>query len=290
MKIWTILAASTLALATAAPAFALEFGYTVATDNFLYQINLTTGVATRVGASQIALAQVEGMAFLSPGVLIGIGGNNPQASRQIWNLSTPPGSFRSQTTLASDNDAGLASNNGQVFVTLGFLGDSMIFEVDANNGGNMQSEIINANSNDLYTDSLAINSSGQAFIVDPIDTDALYQLDLGGVSFGTATLIGTGLGLGDIATQSGLDFTAAGVLYMLLSDGASSQLYTVNTTTGIASAPIQVLFNSQVLGSFGGFAIGDVNAVAAVVVPEPATMMMGMLGAFALTVLRRERR
>lgn len=287
VKIWKTLAASTLALATATPAFALEFGYSVATDNFLYEINLTTGVATRVGAAQVALAQVEGMAFLSPGVLIGIGGNNPQASRQIWNLSTPPGSFLSQTTLASDNDAGLASHNGQVFVTLGFNFTSMIFEVDANNGSNLQSEIITANQGDLYADSLAINSSGQAFIVDPIDTDALYQLDLGGVSFGAATLIGTDLGLGDIAAQSGLDFTSTGVLHMLLSDGG---LYTLSTTTGLATAIATVTFNNNPLTFLGGFAIGDVNAVAAVVVPEPATMTLAMLGLTALTLLRRERR
>lgn len=285
MKTWTILAASTLALATAAPAFALEFGYTVATDNFLYEINLTTGVATRVTATQVALAQVEGLAFLSPGVLIGIGGS-AQQQRQIWNLATPPGSFMSQTNHSTENDAGLAAYQGTAFTVQGFLTDSNYFSVNPNTGANILSASVALGGGGLYTDSMGINAAGDAFIVDPIDTDSLYRIDR---TTAVATLVGS-LSLGDIAAQSGLDFTSAGILHLLLSDGATSQLYSLNTTTGAASAPIEVLFGGNSLGSLGGFAIGDVNAVAAVVVPEPTTMTLAMLGLTALTVLRRERR
>lgn len=284
MKICKTLAAASLTLATTAPTFAVDFGYTVATDNFLYEINLTTGVATRVTATQVALAQVEGLAFLSPGVLIGIGGSAQQ--RQIWNLATPPGSFMSQTNHSTENDAGLAAYQGTAFTVQGFLTDSNYFSVNPNTGANILSTSVALGGGGLYADSMGINAAGDAFIVDPIDTDSLYRIDR---TTAVATLVGS-LSLGDIAAQSGLDFTSAGILHLLLSDGATSQLYSLNTTTGAASAPIEVLFGGNSLGSLGGFAIGDVNAVAAVVVPEPTTMTLAMLGLTALTVLRRERR
>lgn len=282
MKFKTLAAAS-LALATAAPAFAVDFGYTVATDNFLYEINLTTGIATRVGLVAVGLGQVEGLAFVSPGVLIGIGLETPQSPfAQIWNLSSPPGSVIVQTTVAAGDENGLAAYQGQAYPVTSTLFQNTLFSVDLNTALTGLNEPIDFGFDDLFIDGLAINSAGTIYGSDPVTQDSLFTIALDG----TATVVGN-FGLGDLQTNSGLDFNSQQVLYMLLANG---NLYTVSTADGVASAAIPVTFNGNPLFNLGGFAIGDINAAAVVSVPEPTTVTLGLLGLTALTLLRRERR
>lgn len=269
---------------------ALEFGYSAGTNNRLYQINLSNGQATDLG--DIGLLHAEGMAF-NGATLLGVGGEpDPQTAfpQQLWNLSTPPGSFIGNTAITTDDDSGLAAHNGQLWAVQGNIFGSQIVQLNPATGSTIQTALITTGQSDPYLDSLAIDSSGNAFAVDAIFSNplgALYSIDLTG-TLGTAALIGS-LGIADpvvpqnpLSAQSGLDFDSNDTLYLLLSDG---RLYTIDTTTGNGTFVANVEDNGNPLTFHGGFAIGDFDAAA--VIPEPATMMMVIVGAGMMITRRR---
>lgn len=103
-----------------------------------------------------------------------------------------------------------------------------------------------------------------------IDTvnNALVQHTVG-PQFNTVTIVGTNLGIGDIGTNVGFDVGQDGVAY--LSDG--SNLYTVNLTTGAATAA----------GTIGQAGVATIAAF----VPEPGSALIAAAGLMGLTLRRR---
>ncbi len=275
----------------AADVHALEFGYSVGTNDRLYQIDLITGQATDLG--EIDLLQTEGMAF-NGAALLGVGGELDQnvPPQQLWNLTAPPGSSIGDTAISTEDDSGLAAHADRLWAVQGNIFGSQILELNPATGATIQSAFITDGQLEPYLDSLAIDSNGNAFAVDPIFTDslgALYSLDLTG-TLGVATLIGA-LGITDIndpqaplIAQSGLDFDANDILHLLLSDG---RLYTLDTATGNATFIANVKDGETPLTFHGGFAIGSLNPVNTAIIPEPATMMTMVIAAGLIATRRR---
>jgi hypothetical protein len=252
---------------------AAPIGYSVSSNgnDHLYRIDLTTGVATDLGA--LSFTDAEGVEIVN-GTIFGIGGT----TNEFWDLSLPPGSLIGVTGSRNGLDAGLGYNpaTGTLYNLNGDSGASSLYTVNTGTGATTL-----AGSSQFFGDNLAINGSGGAYAVDGIFADSLYSINL---STGAATLVGA-LGLGDISVQFGSDFDSAGILWAL---GGSGQIYQINTLTGAATIQAQVRQDSitgPTLSGFEGLAI-ETGAAA---IPEPATYL-GMFGALsALALLRRRR-
>ncbi|MHB1556897.1 MAG: PEP-CTERM sorting domain-containing protein [Isosphaeraceae bacterium] len=131
--------------------------------------------------------------------------------------------------------------------------------------------------------SLAYGPDGKLYLDSVGSTAQLYEVNL---ATNTLTAVGTGLGLP--GTHSLTLGTANGQLYgvdTIQAAGGSSpiDIYTVNTTTGAATAT-----GVHVTGLSSGYTI---DTIAALSVPEPGTLTLGLIGSlFGLIAVRRARR
>ncbi|MBE0660418.1 MAG: PEP-CTERM sorting domain-containing protein [Bryobacteraceae bacterium] len=268
-KLFALLAGAFLATTlSAAP-----IGYSVNSNDSdrLYRIDLTTGVATDLGA--LTFGDAEGLEIVN-GTIYGIGGS----TNEFWNLSTPPGSLIGATGTRNGTDAGLGYSpaTGTLYNLNGTSGLTSLYTVNMATGATSL-----VGSSQAFGDNLAINGSGAAYAIDGIFADSLYSIDL---STGSATLVGS-LGLGNISVQFGSDFDEAGILWALSSNG---EIYQVNTLTGAATFQALVRLDSITGATLSGFEGLAVDGGAAAI-PEPATYL-GMFGALtALALLRRRR-
>lgn len=238
-----------------------QIGYTVMSNgnDHLYQIDFSTGVATDLGL--LNFGDAEGVAFGPGGQLYGIGGS----VSEFWNITSAPGSLIGATGPRNGTDAGMDFYNGVMYNIQGSGGSSSLYTIDIATGA---STLVGGSQ--LFGDNIAIGANGTAYVSDWIFSDSLYTIDL---TTGAMNLVG-GLGLGNVNLQAGSDFSLAGILYNLTSDG---RMFTIDTATGAATFAFQV---QDVLGNnlagFEGLAIGNADAV-----PEPATMALMGLGALA---------
>ncbi len=153
----------------------------------------------------------------------------------------------------------------------------------ASNGNRITTPFNLPNTSTYDSGSLAYGPDGKLYLDSVGSTAQLYQVN---VAAETLTAVGTGLGLpGTHALTLG---TANGQLYgvdtiQAAGPGSPIDIYTVNTTTGVASAT-----GVHVTGLSSGYTI---DTIAALSVPEPGTLTLGLIGSlFGLIAVRRARR
>lgn len=224
-RIVLILLALLSTLITCSAVHAAVYGYSVQSNgnDHLYRIDLTTGLADDLGA--VGLSDAEGLAFVGS-QLYSIGGTVPE----LWNLTTPPGVLVGATGARNGVDAGLSydPSSGTLYNLNSSGGNSNLYTINVATGAATL-----VGTSDEFADSIAIDSSGQAYAVDAIFTDSLYSVNL---ATGDLSLVGS-LQLGNISAQSGSAFFGD-TLYALFSDGS---IFTVDTITGQASLVAQTL-------------------------------------------------
>jgi hypothetical protein len=253
----------------ASTAQAGPIGYAVnsnATDN-LFRIDLSTGIATDLGA--ISFGDAEGISFGPDGLLYAIGGT----VNQLWDITTPPGALVGATGTRVGIDAGLGMDpiTGRMFNLNGDSGSSGLYQVNISTGATTF-----IGTGDQFGDNIAISMAGVAYAIDGIFTDSLYRVDL---ATGAFTLVGN-LGLGNISNQFGSSIDPlTGILWALNDSG---QIFNVNTTTGQATQIATVTLGTIPVTGFEGLAIEMAP------VPEPTSMAL-MISGLGLTLAARRR-
>ncbi len=110
---------------------AAPIGYSVRAhaSDYLYAIDLSTGVATNIG--RLEFGDAEGLAIIDD-TLFTIGGGE----ETFWNITVPPGSFIGDTGVRLGGDAGLAETRSGVLYNLqGDLnGTSHLYRIDSATG------------------------------------------------------------------------------------------------------------------------------------------------------------
>jgi len=247
-----------------------QIGYSVNsnTDSHLYRIDFSTGIATDLGA--LSFIDAEGISFGPSGQLFAIGGT----ASELWNITSPPGSLVGGTGTRSGLDAGMDFYNGVMYNIQGSSTFSELYTINLATGASTS-----VGTGQFFGDNIAISSAGIGYVSDWIFSDSLYTINL---ATGGMTLVG-GLGLGDVSVQAGSDFSAAGTLYNLTSDG---QMWTIDTATGLATFAFQVKNAAGAnLTGFEGLAIETLDSNP---VPEPGTMALMGLGALAVYRKRKK--
>jgi len=269
-----------------------SMGYSVQSDGNqkLYRIDLTTGVATPLGAT--GFDGIEGLTF-DPGckTLYGV----DDVKDRLVTCDTKTGSCKTVGSLGVDiTDTGLAfANNGELYMSTDAPKNPLrFFKLDPKTGmatwiGNQGTEVTGLAANTLAVFGLGGDGKNDLLLLD--------------LSNGNATPIGS---LGSITLQDGgLDFNSDGILYGLndLGPGSSkaSQLFKIDLTNGKATVITTLKDPSgKPLNGFEGLAIdGGICATPAfgeaLLIDAPALDLWGMavlmlgLAAAALLVLRR---
>lgn len=243
-------------------------------NDHLYQIDLMTGIAIDLG--KINFGDAEGLAFVGT-KLYAIGGSfGFSLMSRFWDITEPPGSLIGSTgTSRRSVDHGLDYDvtTGTLYDYQGFTDFSggALYRIDPATG--IATSI--GNSNSQFADGLAINKAGEAFVIDGIVNDSLYQLDL---TTGDVSLIGS---LGFASNSNfGLSFDQMGTLWGL---NATGEIYRIDTSTGQASSPVRVTLNGATtqLTGFEGLAIQQI--------PEPGSLALLGIGLAGLGFMRRRR-
>ncbi|MAG55901.1 MAG: hypothetical protein CMJ83_06390 [Planctomycetes bacterium] len=208
-------------------------------DN-LYQIDLTTGMATSLGL--VGLNDAEGMASIGS-TIYAIGGTIDE----LWDITSPPGTMIGPTGPRNGVDAGLAYDNGNgILYNLQGSGSlSELYTIDVTTGA---ATLVGTSTN--FSDGLAIDLAGNAYGTDFIFQDGLFSVDL---TTGATTFIGP-FNVGLVSLQAGASFDANGILWALASNGA---LYTIDVSTGTATLTGMVVdaATGAALAGFEGFDI-----------------------------------
>jgi hypothetical protein len=269
------IAVSVLLCASPSYVWAAPTGYSVQSEgnNHLYRIDLATGVATDLG--QIGLGDADGLAFDASGNLYAIGGT----IEEFWNITTTPGFLVGNTGDRQGTDAGsdYDPTTGKMYNLQRRSDDARLYVIDITNG--VATHIGN---DGRPADSLAINASGQAFAA-TLHVDVPYPM-LHSVDLATGDLTEVGpLGIPepDESESNGMSFDhSTGTLYMLLERGA---IYTVNTSTGLATFVANV--------TLGGNPISGLEGLAISTVPEPTALApLGLAASASILMLRCRRR
>ncbi|MCH8236467.1 MAG: S8 family serine peptidase, partial [Chloroflexi bacterium] len=127
-------------------------------DDQLYRIDLTTGSTQSMGAA-MGLNDAEGLTMMPNGTLLAIGGSVDE----LWNVTSPPGSFIGATGSRTGSDAGLDySEAGSALYNLNAgLGASSLYRVNPNNGA-----IALIGNSTISADNIAIDKNANAYAID----------------------------------------------------------------------------------------------------------------------------
>lgn len=251
------------------------FATASSTSNSIFgTLDLTTGQFTKIASLSEHIQSLTG----GPGGLLYGSDENTGDLYSITTtgVATQFGSIRMQGVLE-----GLAYGGS----TTGFYGvhsaDGLDYFVQIASDGNRITTPFNLPTQEYASGSLAYASNGSLYLNSVTgDTARLYQVDIAGNAINQ---VGTGLGSNALAIG-----TANGQLYgvdTIQAAGGSSpvDIYTVNTATGVATAT-----GVHVTGLSSGYTI---DTIAALSVPEPGTLTLGLIGSlFGLIVIRRARR
>lgn len=251
------------------------FATASSTSNSIFgTLDLTTGQFTEIASLSEHLQSLTG----GPGGLLYGSDENTGDLYSITTtgVATQFGSIRMQGVLE-----GLAYGGS----TTGFYGvhsaDGLDYFVQIASDGNRITTPFNLPTQEYASGSLAYAPNGSLYLNSVTGgTARLYQVDIAGNAINQ---VGTGLGSNALAIG-----TANGQLYgvdTIQAAGGSSpvDIYTVNTATGVATAT-----GVHVTGLSSGYTI---DTIAALSVPEPGTLTLGLIGSlFGLIAVRRARR
>lgn len=243
-----------LALAFAGGVSAQPFGYAVNSDGFevpedeidnLYQINLSTGEAIRIGPT--GFLDVEGLSFSSSGVLMGADDESNSLlmvdirSGNAEAVGGLPGNLR--LPAAQVLDFGLSYTCDALYASSDNL--RMLYQVNEQNG-----EAVEIGSTGVPLTGLASYQNVLYGIGAGEEAPALYRID---VNNGATTLVGF---LGEAAApyvDAGLDFDSDGRLWAITdrrnvnNTSNPSQILQIDPNTGLATAVAETLSGIEAL-------------------------------------------
>lgn len=264
-------------------AIAGPIGFSVSSkgNDHLYQIDLLTGVATDLGfVGPPKGSDFEGLAFV--GSQLYAIGTGTVFDHQLWNITDPLLSFQVGYTGIEGQgvDAGLDydARTGTLYAYEGSNEYGALYSIDpatgvAKNIDPNTGVAVPIGQNNQFADGLAIDQTGQAFVIDSIFSNSLYRLDL---SDGAVSRVGS---LGLTATSNfGLSFDKSGVLWGLNNLG---EIYQISTVTGAATHTAYVTLKGTEtrLTGFEGLAI----------IPEPTFLALFVIGLAGLGFTQRRR-
>lgn len=274
---WSWILVSILAAGLPLSPLAAQIAYSVrsdgtdAQDDYLYRIDLATGVATPIGPT--GFEDVESLAFNSDcATLFGV----DDTTDRLLTCDTATGACTEVGNLGVDvTDTGLA-----------FLGERLFMSTDApKNPSNFYrldalgaATLVGAQGQEVT--GLAAGPLG-VFGLGGDGRDNLVEID---PVTGAATVIGP---LGTVLpSDGGLDFDADGVLWGIEDRGLRnpSRIFRANTSTGAATlGPTVHLANNTNLVGFEGLAIDE--GVCAVLGNQPSLVEVPTLGEWGLIAL-----
>ena len=260
-------------------ATAQPIGYSVQNEidanpvtSVLHSIDLATGTATPIGTGvgPRVLEDLEGLAF-DPvtGDLFAVDDSTNQLV--TINVATGVGAVVGSLGGFAQLDPGLAiSAAGVIFMTADIINGTQLYTVNKTTGA---ATLVGTSSVD-HIDGLAWLNS-ELWGISPT-TDSLYKIN---TSTGAASLVGsTGINFHEEAglASDGTD------LYGVYdgSPGTSGLVFKINPATGAASTPVATL------KGFEGLAIRSASQV----IPEPGSLVLLSMGAFAIFIARRRSR
>lgn len=246
-----LLAIAALALASAMP-LAAQTAYSVRSDgtganaDVLFRIDLTTGVATPIGAT--GFGDVESLAFPTGcATLFGV----DDVTDRLLTCSPTTGACTAVGPLGVDvTDTGLAFGpDGLLYMSTDAPNPPTLYRLNPATGlaipvGPQGQQVTGLAAN--RTDLFGLGGDGRNNLV------RLNRV------IGAATAIGP-LGAVDLQ-DGGLDFNATGVLYGisdLTGRTGPSQIFTVNLATGAATVVVNVTSGGSPINGFEGLAIDD---------------------------------
>jgi hypothetical protein len=283
--IWAVAAALVLTLG-AVPAWAQGvIGYSIDSDasDYLWRINLNTGVATRIGYT--GHADIESLSFSAGGVLYGV---DEVTSRLVTcSLSTGACAGVGSLGLVFFEDTGLSfDSSGGLWMSTDEPPPFNFYSVNPTSGA---ATLIGAQNQEV---------TGLAFrngVLYGLGGDLTHNLVIVNRGTGLATAVGplglVGLGVLD----GGIDFDGEGVLWGISdpqnTPAVPSQVLRINTATGAATV-VATVHNSggTPLGGFESLAIwpGE-EPPQEPFVPEPGTLVLlgsGLMGLSGYAALR----
>lgn len=259
-------------------------GYSVDSDatDYLWSINLNTGVATRIGHTHFA--EIESLSFSATGVLYGV----DDTTDQLVTCSITTGACAAAGALGVGFvDSGLSfSDDGNLWMSTDGPGPPFNFyRLNPNTGA---ATLIGPQGQEV---------TGLAFwngVLYGLGGDYLDNLVIVNRTTGATTPVGP---LGTVTLiDGGIDFDGDGVLWGISnpSDDVAipSQVFTLNTSTGAATVVATVTDSGGTpLVGFESLAIWPSEAEPPFV-PEPGTLLLlgsGLMGLVGYARLRRSR-
>lgn len=276
---------------------AAEILYGVDSNNEILSINTSTGVAvvagtfTNTGGAPIGIGTFGSLLYALPGYAGG-SGNATQlipidplnsfaqgagislglGAAGVAALSQGDIAFNSAGTLfiasATQQSGGFSATNGALYSSAGGT-----------------TTVLNGSFAPKF-DGLAFNSGGALFGLsrEVSNGSGGFVNSLYTISGGTPTLVGaTGIVDSSLNSFAALAFSSGGTLFAIIGNTVSANLYTINSSTGVATLVNPITVGGSAVGGIDGMTFFTTGAPS---VPEPATYSL-VSGAIGLLVLIR---
>ena len=234
-------------------------------------LDTTTGVFTPITTLQTSL--LYGMGFTSGGTLYGTGSNSPAT---VYQINEANGALTSVGTASSSAGGSTVLTTDGLIYAVSQSSNSSFYSFDPTL---LTSTTISAGLG-FQSDGLAVFDGGQFYTDRFVSSghDTLERID---PSTGIPTAVGTGLGFNIYAGA-----LAGTTLYGVGPGGGTPALYTIDTTTGVATKVSNI--TGMALGA-APYSLAFDNGPANSSVPEPSTVSLAALSLVAGLVLSRRR-